>query len=197
MGNTVMEGALEGDAVLHPVAALPPLAGFEGRYVTEAGVSLDLWLDAEGRPMARQHGVAFALGPRADGMLHALRGGFRFALERRGDAWVLHNDAGHHAALHQVENPPALQAEGRYHCADVATTWTLGLDAQWSIDGPLAKGGPHRAEPLTEHLARFHQPGALYDSWWDVVVERDATGVATALVASGARAWGLRFERVG
>lgn len=60
----------------------------------------------------------------------------------------------------------------------------------------MAKAGPFRIESLTAELARFHMPGTLYDPWWDVRLERDAAGEVTALLASGARAWAMRFARV-
>lgn len=196
MGTAVLEAALEGDAVLHPVAAMPKLAGLDGTYVSDSGASLDLFLDDAGKPMARQHGVAFSLGPRADGWLHALRGGFRFAVERRVDDLVLHTDAGYSEPLSPVPERAALMCEGAFRCDDVATTWTVA-DGQWNIDGPMAKGGPFRAEGLTGDLARFHVPGALYDAWWDVRLERNPAGGVAALMVNGARARGLRFERVG
>ncbi|WP_353211907.1 serine hydrolase domain-containing protein [Rhodovarius sp.] len=193
MGMAVLEAALEAEPVLHPVAALPLPSGC---HVTEEGVSLDLWLDEAGRPMARQHGVAFALGPRQDGRLHALRGGFRFALEARDGGHVLHGDAGHSSRLRRVEPGPGPDLAGRFHCADLDTAWHLAGDGTWRIDGPLAKAGPFRIEGLGQDLARFHMPGRLYDPWWDVRFERDDAGEVTTLVASGARAWGFRFERV-
>ena len=194
MGMAVLEAALEGDAVLHPVPAMPPLAGLAGSFVTAAGVSLDLFLDEAGKPMARQHGVAFPLGPRADGWLHAQRGGFRFAIERKPDGLVLHTDAGHSEALLPLAERVPLDCAGVFRCEDVGATWTVA-DGAWSVDGPIAKAGPFRAEGLTAGLARFHVPGALYDAWWDVTLERDA-GRVSALLVNGARARGLRFERV-
>lgn len=195
MGTAVLEAALEGDAVLHPVPAMPVLDGLAGSYATEEGATLDLWLDEAGKPMARQHGVAFPLGPRGDGRLHALRGGFRFALERTDSGLRLHGDAGHSAALHPLAERVPLQCEGRFHCEDVAATWTVSA-GEWWVDGPQAKAGPFRAEGLAADLARFHMPGALYDPWWDVRLRRDAAGVVTALLVDGARARGLRFERM-
>jgi len=198
MGMAVMEAALEGDAVLHPVPPMPKTAALDGSYVTEEGASLDLWVDEAGRPMARQHGVAFGLGPRPDGMLHALRGGFRFAIEITADGLALHSDAGQHAALARVELPvaPPSWATGAWHCADVGATWLVGDDATWRIDGPHVKAGPFEIEGLTAELVRFLMPTALYDAWWDVRPLRDAAGKVVALEANGARAQGLRFERV-
>lgn len=195
MGAAVLEAALEGDSVLHPVAAMPKLPGLAGSYVTQGGGTLDLWVDDAGKPMARQHGVAFPLGPRADGWLHALRGGFRFAIERKPEGLVLHTDAGHSEALQPVVERVPLHCEGRFRCDDVAAIWTVA-GGQWSVDGPMAKGGPFMAEGLTAELARFHVPGALYDAWWDVRLERNSAGAVAALVVNGARARGLRFERV-
>lgn len=192
MGAAVLEAALEGDSVLHPVAAMPKLAGLAGTCTTDEGGTLDLFVDDAGKPMARQHGVAFPLGPRADGMLHALRGGFRFALER-GDALVLHTDAGHRATLHPLAERTPLDCTGSFRCEDVGATWTVA-GGSWSVDGPTAKAGPFKAEGMTANLARFHVAGALYDAWWDVTLERDPGGAVTALVVNGARARGLRFQ---
>ena len=196
MGMAVMEAALEGDAVLHAVAAMPKLDALDGTFTTADGATLDLWRDEHGKPMARQHGVAFPLGARADGMLHALRPGFRFAIERGAAGLVLHTDAGHKAALLPVAAPrQALAVEGVFHCADVGATWRVDADG-WRAEGPHAKSEANRAEGLTADLARFHMAGALYDSWWDVRLIRDAAGAVSALEANGARARGLRFERV-
>jgi hypothetical protein len=109
---------------------------------------------------------------------------------------VLHNDAGHSSWLTRVEPGPGPEFSGRFYCADLDTAWSLAGDGNWRIDGPLAKAGPFRIEGLGEDLARFHMPGKLYDPWWDVRFERDDAGEVTALVASGARAWGFRFERL-
>jgi D-aminopeptidase len=195
MGTAVLEAALEGDSVLHPVPAMPKLDGLEGSFTTASGVTLDLFVDDAGKPMARQHGVAFPLGPQADGRLQALRGGFRFAIERKPDGLVMHTDAGHSEALQPVAERVALACTGAFRCDDVAATWTVA-DGAWSVDGPMAKGGPFRAEGLTSDVARLHVPGAMYDAWWDVRLERDAAGAVAALVVNGARARGLRFERV-
>ncbi len=195
MGMAVMEAALEGDAVLHPVAAMPSLEALDGTFITEEGATLDLWLDEHGKPMARQHGVAFPLGPQADGMLHALRSGFRFAIERGPNGLVLHTDAGHKSALTKVAARQALALAGAFHCSDVGATWRVEA-AGWNADGPHAKSGPNRAEGLTADLARFHVPGALYDGWWDVRLLRDAAGEVSALEVNGARARGLRFDRM-
>ncbi len=198
MGMSVLEAALEGDTVLHPVPPMPRPEGLEGCFVTEDGISLDLWADEQGKPMARQHGVAFAIGPRPDGLLHALRGGFRFAIGRGAEGLVLHGDAGHQSALHRVERRQALPASatGAWHCADLGATWHVGDDGTWRIDGPHVKAGPFPLEGLTQDLARFIMPTGLYEAWWDVRLLRDAAGEVVALEAHGARAKGLRFERV-
>lgn len=198
MGMAVMEAALEGDSVLHPVPPMPAQPDLTGSYVTEDGMSIDLWLDEAGKPMARQNGVAFALGPRADGLLHAMRDSFRFAIGREAQGLVLHRDAGHRAALTRLDQRVALAAAatGAWHCADIGATWHIGDDGSWRIDGPHVKTGPFRLEGLTADLARFIMPTALYEAWWDVRLLRDAAGEVAALEVNGARAKGLRFERV-
>jgi hypothetical protein len=165
-----------------------------GRWLSEDGAtSFDVTLDA-GRPVARSHGVPFALVPQADGSLAARRGVFCFTLRPAGDALELEEDAGMRRrcirALATAALPPRLA--GRYACAELGAEWTIDAAHGITVRGPHASAGPWRIEPVAPDLLRVHVPGVLFDSWYDVRVLP-----AGGFEVNGARARGLVFERCG
>ena len=194
----VLDAALAGTPGLAPPPPLPPrpvLEAMVGRWVElDQGASFDLHLDAQGRPMARSHGVPFALAPRADGALTARRGVFCFTLRPAGEALEVETDGGHRALFRRAPAaapfPPALP--GRYACEELAAEWTIGEDHRVRVRGPHATAGPWPLEPVAPGLMRLHAPGILFDTWYDL--RQPAEG---ALEANGARARGLVFTRVG
>jgi D-aminopeptidase len=194
--NAATDPAAMAHAALEAALGLAPLPpprapeGFGGSWRSSSHATFDLYADASGRPMARQHGVVFALAPEPDGLLHARRGGFRFALDWAGAA--LHLDAGVVEALAPAAPGPVPAAmAGSWRCEDVAATWHIGADGGFAVEGPLNRTSGLRVEGFGPDIARAHMPGALYDPWWDVRVLDDAT-----LEVNGARARGLRFARL-
>ena len=189
-----LDAALDGTPGLAPPPTLPVLDPFIGRWVTEDGTaSFDVTRDA-GRPMARSHGVPFALAPQADGSLTARRGVFCFTLRAAGDGLELEEDAGLRRTCHRAPAdaavPPGLA--GRYRCAELGADWTIDAAQRVMVRGPHATAGPWRIEPIGPALLRVHVPGVLFESWYDVRLRPGG-----ALEVNGARARGLVFERTG
>lgn len=189
----VLDAALDGTPGLAAPPALPALDPFVGRWMTDDGTtSFDVTLDA-GRPMARGHGVPFALAPQADGSLAARRGVFCFTLHRAGDGLELEEDGGLRRRCRRAPAaaamPPGLP--GRYGCAELAAEWTIDAAHRVTARGPHASAGPWRIEPIAPALLRLHVPGVLFDGWYDVRLLPGG-----ALEVHGARARGLVFDRV-
>jgi CubicO group peptidase (beta-lactamase class C family) len=203
LAHQVLDAALEGALGVHPLPALPPRGTPEhltGRWLDrEAGATLELWVDAAtGDPMARMHGVPFALAPTGDGRLTARRGAFEFTLTPGEDAIEIEADAGQIATFHRVATEGATLPAGlpgRYACAELGAAWTIGTDHALHVAGPLVRAGPCRLEPVEGEVFRAHLPGTLFPTWFDVRARRDAAGRVTALVVSGARARDLLFNR--
>ncbi|MDB5373282.1 MAG: serine hydrolase [Belnapia sp.] len=193
---------------LHPVPAMPKLSGLAGRWLDPAsGATVEFATDPA--PVATQHGVPFALTPTADGRLAARRGVLPFTLGlpeggpesgpeggREGDTLVIETDAGTRTVFHRAPAAPALPSglTGDWHCAELAATWTIapaagGLAVQ--VRGPLTVAGPWPIEPIAAGVLRIRTPGTLFQGWLDARLE------GGTLVVSGARASGLRFERIG
>lgn len=203
LAHQVLDAAVEGEPGVHPLPAPPPRGTLErlaGRWLDrEGGATLDLWLDAAtGEPMARMHGVPFALAPTGDGRLAARRGAFEFTLTPGEQAIEIETDAGQVATFHRVAaEGAALPAglPGRYACAELGAAWIIGPDHALRIDGPLVKAGPCRLEPVEGEVFRAHLPGTLFPTWYDARARRDAAGRVAALSVSGARARDLLFNR--
>ncbi|MBR0670894.1 serine hydrolase domain-containing protein [Neoroseomonas soli] len=193
----VLEAALAGTAGLTPVPPLPAHAALEamtGRWVNAGeGASFDVFLDPAGQPMARSHGVPFALAPLPDGALTARRGVFCFTLRPAGAALEVEADAGQRSVFQRAPAEAAMPENlpGRYACAELGTEWTIGDDRRVSARGPHAVGGPWRLEPVAPGLLRMHVPGSLFDTWYDIRLLPGG-----ALEANGARARRLVFERI-
>lgn len=194
----VLDAALAATPGLTPVPALPPRAVLEamsGRWVNvEEGASFDILLDADGTPIARSHGVPFALAPLPDGGLTARRGVFCFTLRQAGEGLELEGDGGHRTLFRRAPDAPPLPPglPGRYACEELAAEWTIGDDYHVRVRGPHAAAGPWRLESMAPGLMRLHAPGTLFDSWYDLRLLPDGT-----LEAHGARARRLAFIRIG
>jgi len=65
-----------------------------------------------------------------------------------------------------------------------------------AIDGPHAKAGPWPLEGMEGDIFRVWSPGALYRSWQDARVVRNAEGAVTGLLINGNRVKNLAFTRV-
>lgn len=190
-----------GDAPgLRPIPALPErpmLDAMAGTWVENGtGATLDLSVAEDGTPMARGHGVPFALAPTRDGRLTARRGVFCLTLRPVGDALEAEADAGMKTTWQRapasVAMPPGL--EGRYTCPELATEWAIateGGETVVTVHGPVMQSGPWRLQPVAPGILRVHVPGVLFQGWYDLRVTPDG-----ALLASGARARDLRFDRI-
>ncbi len=200
LAHQVLDDVAEGAPGLLPAPPLPSRAALDalsGRWVEDGtGATLDLSVAEDGTPMARSHGVPFALSPTADGRLTARRGVFCFTLRPDGDALEVEADAGIRTTWRRApattELPPGL--EGRYACPELAAEWRIALaggQAQVTVHGPVVKAGPWRAEPVAPGILRIHVPGVLFESWYDLRVEP-----AGGFLVSGARARDLRFDRI-
>lgn len=197
LATQVLDAALAGEHGLAPLPPPPPraaLAAMAGRWVDiDGGASFDVYLDSEGRPAARSHGVPFALSPLADGALTARRGSFCFTLRAAGDALELEADAGVRTLFRRAPAEAAMPdgLPGRYACAELGTEWTIGADHRVVARGPHVGGGPWRLEPVAPGLLRLHVPGALFEGWFDIRLLPGG-----ALEANGARARRLVFDRI-
>ena len=178
-----------------PAPPMPSFEGMAGTWIEEGtGATLDLFQAADGTPMARSHGVPFALAPTADGRLTARRGVFCFTVSGGGDAIEVEADAGLRTAWRRAPGAAALPdgIAGRYVCAELGAEWCIevaGGQASVMVRGPLVQAGPWRLEPVAPGLLRLHVPGVLFPGWYDLRV------TAGRLLASGARARDLVFER--
>lgn len=197
IATQVLDAALAGTPGLAPVPPLPSHAALEamtGRWVNaEEGASFDVFLDAAGQPMARSHGVPFALAALPDGALTARRGVFCFILRAAGAALELEADAGLRTLFHRAPAEAAMPEglPGSYACAELDAEWTIGADHRVTARGPHAVGGPWRLEPVAPGLLRMHAPGTLFDTWYDIRLLPGG-----ALEANGARARRLVFDRI-
>ncbi|MBR0681328.1 serine hydrolase [Roseomonas eburnea] len=197
IATEVLDAALAGTPGLAPVPALPARPVLEamcGLWVQpEDGASFDLFLDGDGRPVARSHGVPAALVPLPDGALTARRGSFCFTLRSAGDALELESDAGQRGLYRRAtaEAPMPEGLPGRYACAELGTEWSIDADHRVTARGPHAVGGPWRLEPVAPGLLRLHIPGALFDTWADIRLLPGG-----ALEANAARARRLVFDRI-
>jgi CubicO group peptidase (beta-lactamase class C family) len=188
----VLDAALDGTPGLTAPPAMPALDAFTGRWITEDGTtSFDVTIDA-GRPVARSHGVPFALAPLADGSLTARRGVFCFTLHRAGDGLDLEEDGGQRRGCHRAPAEAAMAPSlpGHYACAELGAEWNIDAAHRITARGPHASAGPWRIEAVAPALLRVHVPGVLFEGWYDVRLLAGG-----ALEVNGARARGLVFER--
>lgn len=108
---------------------------------------------------------------------------------------MLETDAGTGTVFHRAPADPALPPglAGDWHCAELATTWTIapvGDGLAVRVRGPLTVAGPWPIEPIAAAAFRIRTPGTLFQGWLDARLE------GGTLVVGGARASGLRFERI-
>ncbi|TDH59435.1 serine hydrolase [Dankookia rubra] len=207
LAHQLLDAALEGRPGLHPVPALPPRPALEalaGRWLApETGTTIEFALDAAGRPTATQHGLPFALAAGEDGRLVARRGSFPFAFSLpEGGTLALETDAGTVTQFRRAAGAPVLPEglAGTYRCAELDASWTLapegdGLAVQ--VRGPLTAAGPWPVQPIEGDCFRIMTPATMFQGWVDAKLARDAAGRIAALVVSGGRVRGMRFERQG
>ncbi|MFC7473296.1 serine hydrolase domain-containing protein [Dankookia sp. GCM10030260] len=207
LAHQLLDAALEGRPGLRPLPAVPPrpaLDGLAGRWLDPgSGATLDIALDAAGQPSATQHGLPFALVAAEDGRLVARRGIYPFALSLpEGDGLALETDAGTVTRLRRVATAPVLPEglAGTYRCAELDTVWTLAPDGDGlavQVRGPLTAAGPWPVQPIEGDCLRILTPATLFQGWVDARLARDAAGRIAAILVSGSRVRGLRFDRQG
>lgn len=200
LAHQILDDAAEDSPGLLPAPALPRRAALDamaGRWIEDGGnTTLDLSVAEDGTPMARTHGVPFALAPLADGRLAARRGVFPFTLRTTGDGLEIEADGGIVTRWHRAPSAATLPAgiAGRYACAELGAEWRIdiaGDAATITVRGPLANAGPWRIEPIGPGILRAHVPGALFQGWYDLRVAEDG-----AVIVNGARARDNRFARI-
>jgi CubicO group peptidase (beta-lactamase class C family) len=213
LAHRMLDAAVEGMPGAHPVAPLPPRAALErlvGRWIEPAtATTVEFSLDAEGDPVATQHGVPFGLAPAEDGRLAARRGAFEFAVALpHGEALTVEAGAGEAEVFRRAPAEAALPRDlaGRYRCAELEAEWSFAAEEDGGdamavrVRGPMvAEAGPWPVTPIAPDALRVATPGILFPGWLDVRVLRDAApgGGIAGLSVSGARARDLRFDRLG
>ena len=199
LAHQVLDDVAEDAPGLLPPSDPPSRAMLDalvGRWLEDGtGATLDLSVAGDGTPMARSHGVPFALSPSRDGRLTARRGVFCFTLRPDGDALEVEVDAGVRTRWRRAPASADLPAGlvGRYACPELGAEWQVdrtGGAAQVTVRGPVVNAGPWRVEPVAPGILRVHVPGVLFQSWYDLRVEPHG------FVVSGARARDLRFDRI-
>lgn len=209
LAHRMLDAAIEGMPGLHPVPPMPARPVLEplvGRWVApESGITVEFELDAEGGPVARQHGVPFALVPGEHDRLVARRGAFVFTVappapgERR---LLVETSAGRIVELHRAPAEAVLPdgLPGTWRCDELDALWTFRPQAGGGlvveVNGPVASAGPWAVTPIESDLFRVTTPGTLAEGWIDARLLRDPAGGPAALSISGARAMDLRFERI-
>jgi len=212
IGQHVLHHLLDGTAGAPPALHLPEadvLARHAGRFLDPASpATVDFALSAVGVLTGSTNGVSFEVRSNGDGRLAAANAGrdFSFRLAADGDSVDIEHDAGVAATYHRVAPGAGLPADlpGTYRSDEMAATWTITLRQEaghptgmdLTIAGPLANAGPWPLEGIEGDIFRTWTPGALYRSWLDARVLRDASGRVTGLLTNGNRVKNLSFQRL-
>jgi len=186
-----------------PLPARDSLEKLAGRWLDrDSGMTLDMSLDAAGRPMGNTHGVPFRLQACADGRLEASRSGSDFWCALAPDGTLaVELDAGVRAICHRVAPGAALPEglAGSYANAEMAAVWSIGEGAdgmEVRVRGPVAAdGGPWPVEPVEGNFFRIWMPGTLFKGWLDVRLLH-AGGRVSGLHVTGNRARQLVYARL-
>ena len=200
--DVVLDG-MPGVPATLPLPARDSLAKLEGRWLDrDSGMTLDISLDATGRPMGNTHGVPFRLQACADGRLEASRSGSDFWCALAPDhTLAVELDAGVRATYHQVAPGAALPEglAGSYANAEMAATWSIGEAAGGlavRVCGPVAAAAvPWPVEPVEGDIFRIWVPGTLFKGWMDVRLLREG-GRVSGLHVTGNRARQLVYARL-
>ncbi len=190
MAHQVMEAALDGQlAPVPPAVDAGPMAG---SWMCEAGLSLDVAVDAAGAATATMHGIPFALDPAPDGRLTARRGSFPFAARAVAEGIEAEVDAGVRHIFRRAEPgaPVPAALSGRWRCAELGADWVIEGDAL-AVRGPFRNVAGWRVEALSGGHLRVRIPSPVWSSWADAVLAGDT------LTVHGSRCRGLVFSRVG
>ena len=206
LAHDILDVVLDGLPGVHPMPALPSpdkLESFAGRWLDrDSGMTVDIDIHTEGRPMGSTHGVPFRLRPAEDGRLEASRAARDFLCAPAPDgALAVELDAGVRATYHRVA-PGAPLPEGlagSYENAEIGAIWTIvegpaGLEVR--VRGPVASDrGGWPLEGIEGDAFRIWMPGTLFRGWLDVRALR-AIGRVTGLHVTGNRARQLVYTRI-
>ncbi len=206
IGQKILHHILDSTPGAKPALKLPAsdvLARHVGRFLNPAvPATVDFTLSDKGVLSGSTNGVAFEVRSFGDGRLESSNAGrdFAFRLAADGNSMEIELDAGTTASYHRVKPDAGLPADlpGIYRSDEMAATWTIsahpgGMDL--AIDGPHAKAGPWPLEGIEGDIFRVWSPGALYRSWQDARVVRNAEGAVTGLLINGNRVKNLAFTR--
>ena len=206
LAHDVLDAALEGATRMLAVPALPAAAELErftGCWLDAArGATIDIRINEAGVPVGSTHGVPFQLRALADGRLAASRAAADFfaRLSADGEMLEVEADAGELATYRRVTPGGTLPEglAGRYVNAEIGAVWTLSdgpAQMTLRVSGPIVVAGGWSVLPVQGDAIRVVAPRALFDSWFDTVVQRDAAGKVSGLHVDGGRARGLVFTR--
>ena len=207
IGQKLLNHLLDQLPGIKPAPTLPApdiLARHTGRFLDPlAPATVDFSLTPTGTLAFSTNGVAFESRSNGDGRLTAANASqdFTFRLSADGATMDIELDAGTSATYHRVTPDAGLPADlpGTYRSEEMAATWTItahptGMDL--TIAGPHANAGPWPLEGIEGDIFRVWTPGALYRSWPDARLVRDANGVPTGLLTNGNRVKNLAFQRI-
>ena len=204
LAHRALDAVLDGRPGVHPVPPLPDPAAIRdlpGRYLDpDTGSTLDVALNAEGRPTLTTNGLTVTAEATEDGRLASPRGSSVFAFRPAGpDAVEVEQDAGQTATWHRVLPGATLPEDlaGTYYSEEMAATWTVSVsdgNANVQAQGPIVTGPVWTLEPIMGDVLRLHIPGTLMRSWLDIRVSRSGEGVKE-LSASGGRVKNARYLR--
>ena len=207
LGQHVLNHLLDHLPGAKPAPTLPApdiLARHTGCFLDPlAPATVDFTLTPSGTLTYSTNGVAFDTRSNGDGRLAVANAGrdFSFRLSADGETMDIELDAGTIATYQRTPPGAGLPPDlpGTYRSEEMAATWTItahpaGMDL--TIAGPLANAGPWPLEAIQGDILRVWTPGALYRSWLDARLVRDANGAPTGLLTNGNRVKNLSFRKL-
>lgn len=208
LAHQTLDALIEDRPGVHALPALPgrdKLEALAGRYMDrDTGTTVDLGTKEDGTPTITLNGLTVTAEPTEDGRLASPRSNSVFALRAEEDGILVEQDAGTTSVWRRIAPGASLPAglAGTYRSAEMASTWELRTDGHAGphamASGPVATSGqPWPLEPVAGDHFRIRVPGILYETWMDVQALRDTAGAVTGLLASGARAKAVRYDRQG
>jgi CubicO group peptidase (beta-lactamase class C family) len=210
IAHDVLDALLDGETGLHAAPRMPSrreLERYVGRWVDHAsGYTAEISIEDD-RIMGRTWGVPFRLNPTDDGRLIASRSARDFVAHAGadGDTLEVEADARFRSVFTRAPEAAALPADlpGRYSSDETAAAWTIAEPTEAapdrmaiSVAGPVVRASGMYVVPIDGDIVRVMTPRALFESWMDTRVIRDAAGVITGLRVDGGRARGLVYRRM-
>ena len=206
IGQKILHHLLDQVPGIKPAPTLPApdiLARHAGRFLDpKTPATVDFTLTPAGTLTYSTNGVAFETRSNGDGRLAAANAGhdFTFRLSADGETIDIELDAATTATYQRITPGAGLPPDlpGTYRSEEMAATWTIGahpIGMNLTIAGPHANAGPWPLEGIEGDIFRVWTPGALYRSWLDARLMRDAAGTVTGLLLNGNRVKNLAFQR--